>query len=156
MLSRNGWNNNRLISLTFADYSNWWLHERAKPHFLLFQYPDSAAARVAGSGNNAAPDVSNMGQVTPTLIAPNLQLLAVLIRLKETRTLPVLGRKLPSWYANRNGAYVGPEDLPGYELPYEELQCYLGITVAIFTSMCIFLHATRTLYPWFLPWLTTP
>ena len=43
-------------------------------HFLLFQYPDSAAARVAGSGNNAAPDVSNMGQVTPTLIAPNLQL----------------------------------------------------------------------------------
>jgi len=35
-------------------------------HFLLFQYPDSASARTS-SGGNAAPDVYDMGQVTPSL-----------------------------------------------------------------------------------------
>jgi len=35
-------------------------------HFLLFQFPDSAAARDA-SGSNAAPDINNLGQVTPSL-----------------------------------------------------------------------------------------
>ena len=43
-------------------------------HFLLFQYPDSASAR-DNSGNNAAPDVYNVGQVTPPLISPALQLI---------------------------------------------------------------------------------